>query len=580
MTKMPGLIRVCTAVVLMAGMASPGVAQEMPLPQGVVEADGTSAVEREFVPGNRRLTDPVAPPAIAPMGLSPFGPLGAELVRPNLDNMFELGPGTALRVSSPPGFNPSRSVPDKVISLFSVLYRGVPLSKGSDIVTVIGGDGRLLYERHRNIPTKVDGHEGKIGSEEARKIARDDFFRLVRNDDMTVGEPERQIWVSPDREGRLSWNFVVDCNDPRIPIAIEYWISALTGEVLRRENASYFFEGTVTGDVWTGSAFHRNDTASIGLPRLRLASETGDEVIADNMGNFTSAGTGTATFTGSLAGPTGVVRNLAGAALTAKGAGTASAPISVHFAAKEEFEVAQTSAYYWVHTALDMAAPVLVDGKPDLAKLPIHVNSEGTCNAEWIKDNKRPYVRFFRSDNKCPNTAYSDIAFHEMGHGVDQVNGGIVNEAYSEGFGDALALFGTRQSCVGRDFYGQDTCLREASLVVKWPADPSRVRKYELAKVYAGFTWELINQLRDSLPLDEALLVAKQLVLSVAKTNPKSIPGAVHSTFVADNDDEHLATCSPHQKQIFAAAVSRNLPVPPPCSPSPVFAPSKKDSPP
>lgn len=191
------------------------------------------------------------------------------------------------------------------------------------------------------------------------------------------------------------------------------------------------------------------------------------------------------------------------------------------------------------------------------------MNIASSCNAFWNGSS----ISFFRAGSGCPNMAYSDVVFHEYGHGVDARKGGILDGGYSEGFGDAMAILGTHQSCVGRDFFGAGTCLRDATALILWPPAPGE-GVHNRGRRYAGFVWELSQQLRNTYSEDEAFRLASELVLAAAASNPASIPDAVFLSFVADDTDGNLATCSPHFKELAAAADSRNIPRPANCAAS------------
>ena len=170
-------------------------------------------------------------------------------------------------------------------------------------------------------------------------------------------------------------------------------------------------------------------------------------------------------------------------------------------------------------------------------------------------------INFFQAGGGCPNTAYSDVVLHEYGHAVDHAKGDILDGGYSEGFGDAVALIGTRQSCLGRDFFGAGTCLRPATDLIMWPPAPGD-GVHTIGRRYAGFTWELIEQLKNTFDDDGAFGIAERLVLGAAAASPSDIPDAVHLMFLVDDDDGNLANGTPHFEALAAAADSRNIPRP------------------
>ena len=212
--------------------------------------------------------------------------------------------------------------------------------------------------------------------------------------------------------------------------------------------------------------------------------------------------------------------------------------------------------------AFDVAGEILDPSGDlvDLTRIPTRVNIADSCNAFYHPSFVT--INFFQAGGGCPNTAYSDVVLHEYGHAVDHAKGDILDGGYSEGFGDALALIGTRQSCLGRDFFGAGTCLRPATDLVMWPPAPGD-GVHTIGRRYAGFTWELIEQLKNTFDDDGAFGIAERLVLGAAAASPSDIPDAVHLMFLVDDDDGNLANGTPHFEALAAAADSRNIPRPP-----------------
>jgi hypothetical protein len=250
-------------------------------------------------------------------------------------------------------------------------------------------------------------------------------------------------------------------------------------------------------------------------------------------------------------GPFALIQNQAGSNLQVVQSGGTANPIDLNFGASSEFDIAQTTAFYWTDFAHELAQPAL--GPAALKNVPVNTSINATCNAFWNGSS----LNFFRAGSGCPNTAYSDVVMHEFGHGVDASNGGTVDGGYSEGFGDSLAILGTRQPCVRRDFFGPGTCLRPATDVVLWPP-PAGDDVHDVGRRYAGFVWELANQLKKANADDEAF----QLVLGAAVANPSNIPDAVRLSFVVDAPDGNPARGSPHFQALAAAADSRHIPRP------------------
>src|SRR5262249_17430764 len=240
------------------------------------------------------------------------------------------------------------------------------------------------------------------------------------------------------------------------PVVRKYWVAAL-GEprVLNWESEVYHTQhGLVSGNIWATSPLASPPTANRPLADLMVTRNTDGkqvETAEDGLYGYDS-GAGNAQITALLKGPFAVIQNQSGPGLQVAKTGGVSDPIDLNFGASSETDLAQTSAFYWVNFIHELAKPGLAPAA--LANLPVKTNINATCNAFWDGSS----LNFFHAGGGCPNTAYSDVAMHEFGHGIDASNGGILDGGYSEGFGDSVAVLGTRQPCVGRDFFGAGTC--------------------------------------------------------------------------------------------------------------------------
>jgi hypothetical protein len=448
---------------------------------------------------------------------------------------------------------PAGSSTEKFITVFPLAYRGVPLSKGSDYLTVVGGDGRIQATRKRGVPTKYDATQPTVAASEAVQSARKDAGAAAGGPEP---KPELQIWVDDQQTGHLSWTFTLSSGEVGDTNVRKYWVAAV-GEprVLNWESEVYHtHNGVVSGNVWATSPLQ--PTANRPFEELevkRLSDGLTQITGSDGRYGFT-APAGSTEIRAKLRGPFFVINNQSGPGLESAQSGPPVPPINLNLSASNEDQLAQDSAFYWANFARDLAHTIL--GPGELANLPVLTNINQTCNAFWNGSS----LNFFKSGNGCPNTAYSDVVMHEYGHGIDAAKGGIIHAGYSEGFGDSIAVLATRQPCVGRDFFGAGTCLRPASDVVLWPAaspDP-----HVVGRPYAGFTWELIQQLKQTFSDDEAYAIATRLALGAAAANPSDVADAVRLNFIVDDNDGNLANGTPHFRALANAADSRKIPRP------------------
>lgn len=562
--KFVGVMTVMVATVIPASAQQPSASPLAVAPAASRYPDG-SKLRAQYSSVNQSV---VLPSASASVRAASAGFASAASVQTDLPEGFSLLAATTSHIGGtepPAGANPSANLSpatapapaanstEKFITVFPLAYRGVPLSKGSDYLTIVGGDGRILVTRKRGMPTKFDATQPTVSASDAIQAARKDAGATFAGPDP---KPELQIWVDDQQNGNLSWTFTLSSGAVGDANVRKYWVAAV-GEprVLNWESEVYHtHSGTVSGNIWATSPLQA--TANRAFPELEVTR------LADGVKQITGADGryGYATTAGSteirakLRGPFFVINNQSGPGLESAQTGPASPPINLNLGATGEDQLAQDSAFYWANFARELARTIL--GPADLPNLPVLTNINQTCNAFWNGSS----LNFFKSGGGCPNTAYSDVVMHEYGHGIDAAKGGIVHAGYSEGFGDSMAVLATRQPCVGRDFFGAGTCLRPASDMILWPAaspDP-----HVVGRPYAGFTWELIQQLKQTFSDDEAYAIATRLVLGAAAANPSDVADAVRLSFIVDDNDANLANGTPHFRALANAADSRKIPRP------------------
>jgi hypothetical protein len=431
-------------------------------------------------------------------------------------------------------------------------------------MTVATASGRLLHLRERNVPQEVDGTTPTVDRDAARAAATEAARSHGMPSEVSAGDPQLEVFVDRPARGRLAWRFRVAAASLTAPWARDIWVAAIGDPVVLadREGIYHTHNGHVTAMAFEGSPLAGAVSLDLTDAFVDRSGGGGGRVTTGFDGRYAfPAGSGQATMTVGVQGPHSRVDNVAGAEINATGTGTPNPAVDLSLNATTDQELAQTSAFIWTNRSHALVQDVLPSG--GLVGLPTNVNINQNCNAFWDGSS----INFFQAGSGCVNTAYADVVLHEYGHGVDDVIGDIIDGGYSEGFGDALALLGTRQSCLGRDFSGAGTCLRQATDVILWPPG-SNEGVHAIGRRYAGFAWELISQLQTVYTQDSAFEVARQLIMGAAAANPSDIPDAVRLSFIVDDDDGNIATCSRHYFILAAAADSRQIPRPADCEPN------------
>ncbi len=220
----------------------------------------------------------------------------------------------------------------------------------------------------------------------------------------------------------------------------------------------------------------------------------------------------------------------------------------------EEFNTAQATVYYhagvihdWVRSKFPQQSAAI-----DIS-LPVTVNYPESCNAHY---QRNPVVRelgFYASGDGCVNTAFSTVIYHEYGHFLDDMAGGINDEGLSEGWGDVLAALVSGQPVNGQGFFGSNTSfVRTADNDYQYPSN-GMDEVHALGQAWSGFAWHLRQRL--------GAAVAEPLIMASLFADAASIPEAVSDVLVADDDDGELSNGTPHIRDIAQAARQHQLPI-------------------
>ena len=442
---------------------------------------------------------------------------------------------------------------------FGLEYRGIRLADGSTYVAIVGRNGKLLSSRFQNIPHAVDATVPTVGASAAVAAATDHARNtLGQSGTLSESTPVLEVWVDAQQQGRLCWLVTLEeASAGTVRAATQYRVAAIeTPVVLSWADVIRYDTIHARVDVWDLSPNLPTVTAPLWNARAIL---NGALVSTDDQGRIVGAANPPgSSLHASLIGPFARIFPGAGASFTPS-VTSAGGDETVVFAASTEFTLAQTTAFTWVtytNRWVRSFLPFLNSTSTALDSMGVFVNENISCNAFSTGGP----IHFGRATSQCNNMATPTILVHEFGHSLhNTLAGGSFDASFSEGFGDALAALVTRQPCLGPGaFRGSETCMRDATDVTTWPVSSSDV--HEIGRPFAQFVWALAS--------DIGFEAATEIVLGATMAGPSSVPDAVRLSFVADDDDGLLGTCSPHQKALEAAADSRLLPRPQNCRPA------------
>jgi subtilisin-like proprotein convertase family protein len=153
--------------------------------------------------------------------------------------------------------------------------------------------------------------------------------------------------------------------------------------------------------------------------------------------------------------------------------------------------IAQWMVYYHTDAIIRRAKKYISSPWLD-GKLTANVNLTRTCNAHWDGST----INLYSGSESCANTGtIADVVYHEWGHGLDDNTGGIGDGAFSEGYGDILALVMTHSNLLGIGFRLPDkTPVRDLAPLKKYPDDRGEVHSEGL--IIGSTFWDLFNALK------------------------------------------------------------------------------------
>lgn len=227
-------------------------------------------------------------------------------------------------------------------------------------------------------------------------------------------------------------------------------------------------------------------------------------------------------------------------------------PINILFnpTGNQEFDTAQVTAYYHADYAHDWITSRLGGTLQTIdVPIPTNVNMPFTCTAWYTM--WAPSLNFVKSGGGCINTAYDTVVYHEYGHFVDEMAGGILNFELSEGGGDLLACFISNQPLVAEGLYGQGTFKRSCNNNYQWPWYLTGIDVHTLGQALSGVGWDFRNIIGPQ--------VAEQIFIPLFLTNPSSIPSAAWQTVIIDDDNSDLSDGTPNIQALATSASNHGL---------------------
>jgi hypothetical protein len=328
--------------------------------------------------------------------------------------------------------------------------------------------------------------------------------------------------------------------------------SAATGEIFESRDNRHFMEGEVSGQFY--ERYYSEPLLTNPLDLVDVAG-AGGAARTNAQGRF-SAQDGTTPKVAGLKGQYVSVTDKKGQ-FTREGAQlrdlwTIVLDKKTVGPAYEGWDVANAMAYYHTSKIIQYAQNWI---HPDWfnSALTANVNLSDTCNAHWDGTT----INFYSAGESCANTGLiSDVMYHEWGHGLDANTGGLVDGAYSEGFGDIVSMIMTKSHVLGIGFRTNGDPVRDLEPNAHFPEDRGEVHREGL--IIGSTFWDLFKGLIEKHGEAEAQTILAKLAFKMIYTAEK-YTDVYPAILVIDDDDANPANGTPNKCIINAAFSEHGL---------------------
>ena len=355
---------------------------------------------------------------------------------------------------------------DKWSVRYAQTVGGLPV-EGGRVNVLLDAEGRLLSVHSTAIAGELAVDTlPRLTSASALAVAGDAFLRAHSALHVDADQPvlvARRLQVDGRRSARAAWTIELS-KDPtgESPIVERYWVDAQDGAILAVENQIHHFDvtGTVQTKATPGLA---PDTASNPesnqiLRYARVQSSAG-ETTTDANGVFNYPGVNTPlSVTLTYYGTFNNVQSATSANYSLVQVVQPNTPTTIVMnPSPTDVTTAQANAMVGINTIRDwIRALNPTDTTADL-RFVSNVNQSSTCNAFYNGNS----VNYYLAGGGCPNTCYSTVVAHEMGHWLNVLYGtGNNGDGMGEGNADIWAMYIHDTPVVAQDFFGIGSPIR------------------------------------------------------------------------------------------------------------------------
>ncbi|MBM3984538.1 MAG: hypothetical protein FJ296_02415, partial [Planctomycetes bacterium] len=191
-----------------------------------------------------------------------------------------------------------------------------------------------------------------------------------------------------------------------------------------------------------------------------------------------------------------------------------------------------------------------------------NVNIGSTCNAYYDGVSTNYYL----AGGGCPNTAYSTVVWHEIGHWANDIYGTFNgSDGMGEGAADCWAMYIADDPIVAKDFFGPGTWIRTGNNTKAFCGDANPGcygQVHADGEPLMGAIWKVRANLKSALGSAAGGDVADHLLVGWFQAfNDSQIKSVIEEHWlVLDDDDANIDNGTPHYPQIDAGFTAQAFP--------------------
>jgi hypothetical protein len=323
--------------------------------------------------------------------------------------------------------------------------------------------------------------------------------------------------------------------------------------------------GTVKGWGQVGLAADGNEADVLhALKDVRLTGSGVPTTYTNDAGGFTIPGVAApVTLTAALEGQYSRVVNQDGSEATVVLSVTPGVPATFTFnAGLSEQTTAEVNGHHFAEAFRDWLRSIDPGETAFDFQQTENVNIASTCNAYYDGVSTNYYL----AGGGCPNTAYSTVVWHEIGHWANDIfgtfNGG---DGMGEGAADCWAMYIADDPIVADDFFGPGTFIRTGLNATPFCGDASPGCYGEVhfdGEPLMGAIWKVRAELKAGLGDAAGGDLADHLLVGWFQAfNDTQIKSVIEEHWlVLDDDDANIDNGTPHYAMIDAGFTAQAFP--------------------